>query len=242
MYELKKGNGQKPLWSQLYDVLLERIKDHVYEEGGVLPSEAEIMKEFSVSRITVRQAMDRLLQEGFILRRRGSGTVVLRGGGQISTSFRSSFRGEEHNHLKDRRTLSVSYETVPPETAGFFGTSVNQPLLSIVRASYLNNRPVVYYRTWISPACMVNDMDDFSGSLYELLEQAGHPIDRIREVITASISTEEEKNMFGLEQDMALVRRIRMGFSKNRPIEYTDSLYLSEDYELTIDEAFTGNR
>ena len=87
--ELKKGNGQKPLWSQLFEILKERIAENVYEAGSVMPTEAELMKEFSVSRITVRQAMNRLLQDGSISRRRGSGTIVLPAVGNLSTSFRS---------------------------------------------------------------------------------------------------------------------------------------------------------
>ena len=236
--ELKKGSGQKPLWSQLFEILNERIAENVYEAGSVLPTEAELMKEFSVSRITVRQAMNRLLQEGLISRRRGSGTVVLPTPGNLSTSFHSTFKGEEHNHLKDRRVLSVGYETVPQEAADFFGTSVNQPLLTLVRESYLSGKPVVRYVTYLSPACMVKDTDDVSGSLYELLEELGDPIDRVIEVITAFIAGPKEKKIFHLGNDTALIHRIRKGYSRENPIEYTDSLYLSDDYQLTIEESF----
>ena len=237
--ELKKGSGQKPLWSQLFEILKERIAENIYEAGSVLPTEAELMKEFTVSRITVRQAMNRLLQEGYISRRRGSGTVVLSAPGTLSTSFHSTFKGEEHNHLQDRRVLSVGYGMVPQEAADFFGTSVNQPLLTLVRESYLNEKPVVRYVTYLSPACMVKDTDDFSGSLYKLLEELGDPIDRVSEVITAFIAGDEEKKIFHLNKETALIRRIRKGYSHENPVEYTDSLYLSDDYQLTIEESFT---
>ena len=236
--ELKKGNGQKPLWSQLFEILKERIAENVYEAGSVMPTEAELMKEFSVSRITVRQAMNRLLQEGSISRRRGSGTIVLPAAGKLSTSFHSTFKGEEHNHLQDRRVISAGYETVPQEAADFFGTSVNQPLLTLVRESWINEKPVVRYVTYLSPACMVKDTDDISGSLYELLEELGDPIDRVREVITAFIAGPAEKKIFHLKKDTALIRRIRKGYSGEKPVEYTDSLYLSDDYQLIIEESF----
>ena len=85
---------------------------------------------------------------------------------------------------------------------------------------------------------MVKDTDDVSGSLYELLEELGDPIDRVTEVITAFISGPEEKAIFHLKKDTALIRRIRKGYSRENPIEYTDSLYLSDDYQLTIEESF----
>ena len=68
--------GQKPLWSQLYDILEMRILSGEYKEGDTLPSEVAIMQEFDVSRITVRQAMDKLIQAQLISRQRGKGTVV----------------------------------------------------------------------------------------------------------------------------------------------------------------------
>ena len=57
---LEKKTGQKPLWSQLYEILQSRIETAAYEEGTLFPTEAELMEEFAVSRITVRQAMDSL--------------------------------------------------------------------------------------------------------------------------------------------------------------------------------------
>lgn len=236
--ELKKGNGQKPLWSQVYEILAQRISNSEYEAGSVLPTEAELMKEFSVSRITIRQAMNRLLQEEYISRRRGSGTVVLPPSGHLSTSFRSTFKGEEYNHTTDRRVISADYGIVPQEASDFFGTSPNQPLLTLVRESYLSGKPVVRYVTYLSPACMVKDTDDFSGSLYKLLEELGDPIDRVKEVITAFITGPEEKKIFRLKQDKAIIRRVRMGYSGEKPVEYTDSLYLSDDYQLTVEESF----
>ena len=75
-YEIKLSSWTKPLWSQLYDILEMRILSGEYKEGDTLPSEVAIMQEFDVSRITVRQAMDKLIQAQLISRQRGKGTVV----------------------------------------------------------------------------------------------------------------------------------------------------------------------
>lgn len=61
--------GEKPLWSQLYDVLSERIENNYYKVGDIMPTEMQLMAEFNVSRITVRQAMDKLLSENKISRK-----------------------------------------------------------------------------------------------------------------------------------------------------------------------------
>ena len=235
---LKKGLGQKPLWSQLYEVLQSRIESGEYREGSILPTEAELMKEFGVSRITVRQAMDYLMHEGYISRRRGSGTGVLGRGKGMSTSFSSSFKGEEHNHREDRRVVSVEYARVSQEASLFFSTPANMPLLTLTRDSYLDGKPVVRYVTVLNPTVPLDDTSDYSGSLYELLEHAECPIDRVRETITAAISTPEEKKLFQIKTNTAVIHRIRRGYSGDIPVEYTDSRYLSDDYQLTIDQTF----
>jgi len=65
-----------PLYHQLADILLERIRSGQYPPGQVIPSETQFAKFFGIGRPTVRQAMDTLVQKGLIQRKRGSGTFV----------------------------------------------------------------------------------------------------------------------------------------------------------------------
>ena len=65
-----------PLYHQLADILLERIRSGVYSPGQMIPSETGLAKEYSIGRPTVRQAMDTLVQKGLIQRKRGAGTFV----------------------------------------------------------------------------------------------------------------------------------------------------------------------
>lgn len=76
--KLQFGTGEKPLWSQLYDILENKIINGEYKEGEVLPSELSLMEEYGVSRVTVRQAMDKLINAKLISRKRGKGTIVLK--------------------------------------------------------------------------------------------------------------------------------------------------------------------
>ncbi|MDY5350148.1 MAG: GntR family transcriptional regulator [Candidatus Ventricola sp.] len=65
-----------PLYEQLKLSLSKKIEEHVLQEGERLPSEAELCAEFDVSRITVRRAVDELVEEGVLERRQGKGTFV----------------------------------------------------------------------------------------------------------------------------------------------------------------------
>ena len=98
--KLSFQSGQKPLWSQLYDILESRILNGDYKEGEVLPSEMALMEEFEVSRVTVRQAMDKLINAKLISRKSGKGTIVLKRENTVATSFQSSFNGVEEKIMQ----------------------------------------------------------------------------------------------------------------------------------------------
>lgn len=70
----KESNA--PLYMQLYAAIRERIQTGAYAPGQLIPAESELMAAHEVSRITVRAAVDLLVQEGWVVRQRGRGTFV----------------------------------------------------------------------------------------------------------------------------------------------------------------------
>jgi len=65
-----------PLYYQIETILRRKILSGEFESGTYLPSESALRKEFDVSRITIRQALSLLEQDGLIIRRRGKGTLI----------------------------------------------------------------------------------------------------------------------------------------------------------------------
>jgi len=65
-----------PLYHQLADILMERIRSGIYSPGQMIPSETGLAKQYRIGRPTVRQAMDTLVHKGLIQRKRGAGTFV----------------------------------------------------------------------------------------------------------------------------------------------------------------------
>lgn len=233
--KLSYESGQKPLWSQLYDILETRILNGHYREGEVLPSEMSLMDEFEVSRVTVRQAMDKLINAKLISRKRGKGTIVLKRENVVATTFQSSFNGvEEMNNANDRRVINVEYVHPPIDVAYYFGISTNQMVLKLTRQTYVDEKPVTHYESYLNPIVPLDEKTDFSGSMYQILEQVGYPITGVNEKITASMMTANEKEMFDIHKNEAIMNRIRMGKSDDIPIEYTYSKYVARGYELEI--------
>ena len=65
-----------PLYQQLYEVLRGNITRGEWKPGDLIPAESELIEQYGVSRITVRQVLDMLVQEGLIYRQRGRGSFV----------------------------------------------------------------------------------------------------------------------------------------------------------------------
>jgi DNA-binding GntR family transcriptional regulator len=72
-----RGGAKGPRYQALADILQNEIESGVYPVGTRMPTELELCNRFSVSRFTVREALRRMIDNGMILRRQGSGTVVV---------------------------------------------------------------------------------------------------------------------------------------------------------------------
>lgn len=234
--KLRVSSGEKPLWSQLYDILEERILNGFYPVGTNLPTEISLMDEFEVSRITVRQAMDKLLGAGLITRKRGKGTIVLERKDKVETNYVSSLNGiDEKNNNTDRRVISVSYELPSVEAAYFFGTNKNIKCIKLVRGIYVDNELVSIQETYLNPGLPLDPEMDFNTSMYKVMEENNCKITKIKEKISASVITAKEKKLFNITKNEAIITRVRNGFAGDIPAEYTFSRYLATGYELLVE-------
>lgn len=65
-----------PQYRKLYELLRKHILEGIYEEGSLLPSENELCVSYSITRPTVRQALDSLVKDGLIIKKQGKGSIV----------------------------------------------------------------------------------------------------------------------------------------------------------------------
>ena len=68
--------GYRPLYRQVYDILVRKIAEGAWKPGEMLPSEQALARELGVSHGTVRKVLDALTAENLLLRRQGKGTFV----------------------------------------------------------------------------------------------------------------------------------------------------------------------
>ncbi|MFV0479930.1 MAG: GntR family transcriptional regulator [Anaerorhabdus sp.] len=233
--KLQSKPGDRPLWSQVYDIISDRIASNVYDVGMTLPTEMQFIEEFGVSRVTIRQAMDRLISNHLIERRRGKGTIVLNRNERVETRMQSNFVKTEELNERQKRLIKVQWTIPEAEILSFFNLQPKSKVLEIIRHSYIGNELIGIHETFISPHIEFSDQFAEEESLYQRFENMGIGINSLAEEIRANVITKKEKIEFKTSKNTAIINRIRKGYHDSEPIEYTKIKYISDGYKLTID-------
>ena len=169
-------NSPLPLYFQLQNKLLEKIKDGTYPQNKALPTEHELIQSYGVSRTTVRQAIDNLVKEGYIEKRRGVGTFVAEREKLNSwdlgslKSFEEAFK--ESNHKIRTEALSIKAIKLDSKLQQIFGDKEKE-VYELERVRFIDERPAMSIITFV-PASIFSNMDryDFSSvSLYKTMSE-----------------------------------------------------------------------
>src|SRR4051794_33068534 len=111
------GDSPIPRYVQLAEVLRERIARGHWTEGGKIPSLEELVREFDVARVTVRQAVDVLAREGLVSPERGRGTFVRQGKARDRRLHTVTTMGELAELYRDSKPelLNLDEATTAPD-------------------------------------------------------------------------------------------------------------------------------
>ncbi|HXD25090.1 MAG TPA: GntR family transcriptional regulator, partial [Propionibacteriaceae bacterium] len=176
-----------PLYQQLQRALRQAIERRVLGPDDALPPERDLAAELSVSRITVRKAIDGLVTEGLLVRRQGSGTFVT---ARVEKNFSKLTSFSEDMRARGRTPHSVwlqrSAGTVTPEESLTLRSSPGTPVFRFHRIRFANDAPMsLEYATVL--ASSLPSLDAVESSLYEALERAGNrpvrALQRLRAVL-----------------------------------------------------------
>jgi GntR family transcriptional regulator len=137
--------GPTPLYYQLKNILKSRILSKEIKGNGRLPTEAELCKEYNVSRVTVRQALSELMKDGLIYRDRGKGTFVTEG----VELKRPELRGTIDNLIaaaEGTRIKVLFYQEISPPSniAKIFHLKKNEKVFRLDLVRFISKDPLGY--------------------------------------------------------------------------------------------------
>jgi GntR family transcriptional regulator len=228
----------QPHYLQIERALRARIA--TLEPGARMPSDAELVGEFHVSRMTARHAMQRLAEDGLIRREPGRGSFVATPPAHRRTNRLMTF-SQEMTRAGRVPSSKVLTRVIRPSTnaeASSLGIPARQPVVHLRRLRLADDAPMALESTVLigATADAVMTADLANGSLHETLGRAGFALRRGTGTITAATATTGEARLLAMRTgDPLLVEQRVIVDSHARRIEATESRYPADRYGLVVD-------
>jgi GntR family transcriptional regulator len=229
-------DDSSPLYLQLQKTLRDAIHSSVFVAEDAIPAERDLAEGFDVSRITVRKAIDGLIEEGLLTRRRGAGTFVTTRF-EKSISKISSFSEDMISRGRTPRSawLSKVEGTVNPEEALALGLSPGATVYRYNRIRFADNATMALEYAAIPSFCL-SGLEAVDTSIYEALDRSGYRPVRALQRLRAISFSREHADLLGIEAgDPCLFIERRGLMADGRAVEFTRSYYRGDAYDLVAE-------
>ncbi len=214
--------------------------------GDAIPSERQLGVDLGVSRLTVRAALDELVREGYLVRRRGAGTFVAEpkvAKGIDVSSFSDDMR--RRGLVPASRTLDLREVPAGARLGRLLHVSPAEPVLSIKRLRLADGEPMAIellnVRASLVPGLTGDDLEqssfyDLLASRYEVEIVAG------TQTVEPTVTNDEESAVLGvpLHSPALLFERVTRTITGD-VVEFTTSTYRGDRYRL-VTELGVGGR
>lgn len=230
-----------PLHVQVEEILRKLIGDPEYQNGKLFPNEVDIAKRLGISRNTVRHAINKLVHEQLLVRKKGVGTKVAQKSILTKLNKWSSFTLEmlEGGLAVKNYFVRIKWVEATAEIATIFGIAEHTRILKLERLRGLESGPVVYFISYFHPRVGLTGEENFSQPLYEMLERDYHTVVAVsKEEICAVIADESRAQTLQMKKGEPILLRKRIVCDPgDRLIEYNLGYYRADRFTYSIDLA-----
>ncbi|MFF4649364.1 GntR family transcriptional regulator [Streptomyces sp. NPDC001380] len=247
------SDGNQPKYQRIADALTAAIESGEYSPGDRLPGENDLMETYGVARMTARQALNVLKEEGIVEARRGAGVFVrdfrpLRrrgiqrlsherwGSGQSIWS--ADFDIESRNLVVDQ--ITVSEEPAPERIARVLGIGTGDPTCVRRRRFVLDGKPVMFATSYLAAELVagsaITQEDTGPGGTYARLAELGHKPVHFREEIRCRMPRQSEAASLALSSGTPVIVLCRTAFEDaGNAVEVNEMTLDSGSYVLEYD-------
>lgn len=231
------------IYLQVKDDLLNKLNTGHYEEGRIIPGEYELADMYGVSRPTVRKAVQLLVDEGYLEKRKKRGTIVCQRKIEQEFSHRiTSFDREMARIGLTAHTVVVSFhkEVVKEEVAEALCLEEEDEVYKLIRLRYVDGQPNVLITTYV-PAEMfpgLLEVDFSKERLYDIFCERGRTAGSIKRKLETIKADETIADVLNVQEGDPLFYVHSVAVDKNHePIEYSIAKYRGDTnsfvFELT---------
>lgn len=228
-----------PLYLRLKRWIEDAVSDGSIKPGDALPSERDLAIKVDVSRVTVRKAVQHLVETGVLIRRHGSGTFVAPQTGRVEQSLSqlTSFAEDMARRGKDVVSQWLDRGIYPPspEEMVALGLSSADSVARVWRLRISKGIPIAVERAAL-PATVLADPHNIGTSLYAHLEKSGNrPVRAIQRIRAANLG-EEDATLLDVPTGAASLNIERISYlPSGRVVEYTRSIYRGDTYDFVAE-------
>lgn len=228
--------GPLPRYYQLKEIMREKISTGEWKPGGLIPSERELGEQYGISRMTARQAITELVNEGLFFREQGKGTFVSQH--KITqqlihlTGFTEDIRAR--GQRPGTQVLAAHMQGADEETAERLRIKPDQPVFCLQRLRLADDEPLALETSQLYfIGCEKLLEEDFAqNSLYQLMENKyGILLIEAEQEIEAGLFDEEVARMLKVPVNSAALFTRRITYTeRDQPIEFAKAIYCGNKY------------
>lgn len=229
----------KAAYITIHDQIKEEIDQGIWKIGQRLPSERDLADTFQVSRMTLRQAITLLVEEGVLTRKVGSGTYV------ASTRVQEKMRGttsfSEIIQLQGKMPSSklLSYIRTQPneQECKRLNLTPRDTIVRMERVRYADDVPVVYEVASI-PANLIENVrkKEVTNHFFKTLTENGYEIGKSQQTIYARLANEKVAKHLQITKNEAILALRQVSYlTDGRPFEYVNSQYVGDRFEFYLE-------
>jgi GntR family transcriptional regulator len=229
-----------PIYFQIEEGLKSLISSGELQPGGMIPSERELCDRYDVSRMTVRQAINNLVNDGFLIRKRGRGTFV--GMGKIEQGLKglTSFTEDMKARGMNPTSILLDFREIKATAALSAKLQIheNEWLIEMQRIRLADDIPMAYESVYL-PKELVPELtkEIASQSLYDYIEKEKKlVIVQADQSLEASVAKQKEAEILQINKGAPVLAIERTTFlTTGNPLEFVRSIYRGDRYKFKIE-------
>jgi GntR family transcriptional regulator len=237
---VKTAEQRTPQYVRIYRAVRRRIEAGELAPGARLPAQRELSREFGVTLMTLRQAVQLLERDGLVNTRHGLGTFV----SSKQVSYELSHLGSFAQEMKAQglalttRVLSAGFAQPSPDVAERLAIDGDESVFGLERLRLIDDEPVVHQRSHLPQGLgvVLRGVDLAAGSLYDSLSDLDVKVTRARETLHPVTLDKREALLLGALADAPAIVSKRVTFGGDeQPILYDEAIMPGDRVVISAD-------
>jgi GntR family transcriptional regulator len=231
-------NDITPLYKQVYQILVKAIGDGTFRPGDKIPSEDKLQKQFGVSRVTIRKALQVLVDDETLTRTHGRGTFVAQTGFSENMFAGGSFTATclRMNAKPATRIISRTFEEAKQRIAEKLKIKPGENIIHIQRLRLVDGIACILEQDY----CPVNlsfllEAELENMSIFSLLrEKCGIVPESFEDHFEVWYASKKEASLLECDPGVALLRVTQLISAKGSVLYYNEQLIRSDRYKYAV--------